>query len=178
MIEFNIKTKIYGSCATGLALTASDVDISVEGIEAFDRNQLSEYFMTINNSLKGFKWVTENKPILTATVPILKLEVDVRTAFADINEDQMDKNIPLDTTEKLDIEDKGDISDYKIRIDLSLESTGCLGFGGYNIHVGYKTTAFVMQMLEKYKSLYIVTMVLKEFLSARQLLNTYQGIFC
>jgi len=72
-LEFNIKTKIYGSCATGLALTASDVDISVEGIEAFDRNQLGEYFVKISNSLKGFKWITENKPILTATVPILKL---------------------------------------------------------------------------------------------------------
>jgi len=60
---------------------------------------------------------------------------------------------------------------------LSLESSGGLGYGvGYNVHVGYKTTAFVMQMLEKYKSLYIVTMVLKEFLSTRQLLNTYQGI--
>ncbi len=72
-IAFNVKTKIFGSCATGLALTSSDVDIAVSGLEAYDKFQLCEHLSTISQSLKQFKWVVENKPILTASVPILKI---------------------------------------------------------------------------------------------------------
>lgn len=68
-----MKTKIFGSCATGLALTTSDVDIAVSGLEAYDRYTLCEHILSISNALKPFKWVSSNKPILTAAVPILKL---------------------------------------------------------------------------------------------------------
>lgn len=62
--------------------------------------------------------------------------------------------------------------DVKIKVDLTLES---LGMMGYSIHMGYKSTEFAEKMLEKYDSLYIVTMALKEFLFNRKLLNTYNG---
>jgi len=74
-VDWNIKTKIYGSCATGLALTSSDVDIAVSGIEAYDRGQLCDSLLNISNYLKQFKWITSNKPIITASVPILKLVI-------------------------------------------------------------------------------------------------------
>jgi len=49
------------------------VDIAVSGIEAYDRTQLCDALLNISNYLKQFKWVTANKPIVTASVPILKL---------------------------------------------------------------------------------------------------------
>ena len=73
LLAKNIVTKIYGSCATGLALTSSDVDISISGLEVFDRNMICSYLLQISKLFEKFKWVTSNKPILTATVPILKL---------------------------------------------------------------------------------------------------------
>lgn len=51
-----------------------------------------------------------------------------------------------------------------------------MGIGGYSAHIGYKTTDFVKKMLQKYDSLYIVTMVLKEFLNNRNYLNAFQGL--
>ncbi len=69
----NMKTKIFGSCATGLALTTSDVDIAVSGIETYDRATLCDSLSQISEVLKNFKWVLSNKPILTAHVPVLKL---------------------------------------------------------------------------------------------------------
>lgn len=59
-----------------------------------------------------------------------------------------------------------------IKVDLTLES---LGMMGYTVHMGYRSTEFAEKMLAQYKSLYIVTIVLKEFLYNRKLLNTFQG---
>lgn len=78
-----------------------------------------------------------------------------------LNSQTPDLNLPCDLDE-----------DIKIKVDLTLES---LGMMGYSIHMGYKSTEFAEKMLEKYDSLYIVTMALKEFLFNRKLLNTYQG---
>lgn len=69
----NLKSKIFGSCATGLALTTSDVDIAVNRIETYDKGVLCDYILKIDEVLKGFKWVLSTKPILTAHVPVLKL---------------------------------------------------------------------------------------------------------
>lgn len=170
-----VKTKIFGSCATGLALTSSDVDISVSGIEAYDKFQICEHLSTISQCLKQFKWVVENKPILTASVPILKIEIEIQKNFGDIIEGTDPKGlykIPLDPQEKLDVEDGVDLGDLRIRVDLSLES---MGMSAYSVHIGYKTTDFVQKMLQKYESLYIVTMILKEFLNSRKFLNNFQG---
>lgn len=170
-----VKTKIFGSCATGLALTSSDVDISVSGIEAYDKFQICEHLSTISQCLKQFKWVVENKPILTASVPILKIEIEIQKNFADIIEGTDPKGlykVPLDPQETLDIEGDVDLGDLRIRVDLSLES---MGMSAYSVHIGYKTTDFVQKMLQKYESLYIVTMILKEFLNSRKFLNNFQG---
>ena len=64
--------------------------------------------------------------------------------------------------------------DIRIKVDLTLESLGMLG---YSVHMGYKSTDFAEKMLQKYESLYIITMTLKEFLYNRKLLNTFQGKF-
>ena len=68
-----MKTKMFGSCATGLALPTSDIDLSVSGIDTYDRGRLCECLLIISEALKNFKWVVSQKPILTATVPVLKL---------------------------------------------------------------------------------------------------------
>jgi hypothetical protein len=79
----------------------------------------------------------------------------------------------MEGKEELNVDIPNDRDDFKIKVDLSVESLGM----GYNYHQGYKTTAFVQRMLAKYESLYIVTMVLKQFLFTRRLLNIYKGIY-
>jgi len=171
---YNMKTKIFGSCATGLALVTSDVDIAVSGIETYDRPTLCECLSTISEVLKSFKWVISNKPILTAHVPVLKLEIDPCLAFDETfenaNEDPRIRDILFSQASEFNLGEGEE--NMTVKVDLTLEGLGMLG---YTVHMGYKSTEFAEKMLAKHKSLYIITMVLKEFLFNRQLLNTYQG---
>jgi len=171
----NMKTKIFGSCATGLALTTSDVDIAVSGIETYDRATLCDSLSKISEVLKNFKWVLSNKPILTAHVPVLKLEIDPKIGFTELAEaglvDETKTRILLNGQgPELNMTEDGE--NAIIKVDLTLES---LGMMGYTVHMGYRSTEFAEKMLAQYKSLYIVTIVLKEFLYNHKLLNTFHG---
>ncbi len=46
---------------------------------------------------------------------------------------------------------------------------------GYSFHMGYQSTEFIQKKLSQYPSLYTLTIILKEFLHERGLLNAYQG---
>lgn len=81
------------------------------------------------------------------------------------------RNILSDQTSEFNIPiDEQD--DVRIKVDLTLESLGMLG---YFVQMGYKSTDFAEKMMQKYSSLYIVTIIMKEFLYNRKLLNTFQG---
>jgi len=73
--------------------------------------------------------------------------------------------------ENFDLEE-GLKQDVIIRVDLTLESHDMMG---YSFHMGYKSTEFIQKMLIQYPSLYTLTIILKEFLHERGLLNAYQG---
>ena len=99
----------------------------------------------------------------------------MKVNFTELTQNQPDSdkfNSQADNRE-LNIKEEEAKDDIIIRVDLSFESTGG---NGYNmVHVGYRTTEFVNNMLKKYQSLYTVTMTLKEFLNNRNMLNIYQG---
>ena len=61
----------------------------------------------------------------------------------------------------------------EIKLDLTFENSDLLGCNTF--HMGYKSTEFIQKMLVEYPSLYTVTMIFKEFLDKRGLLNAYQG---
>ena len=65
------------------------------------------------------------------------------------------------------------VEDFTIRIDLSVE---CWSYTNSMNHLGYLTTEFVQEMLVTYPSLYALTMIFKQYLQNRDLLNIYQGI--
>lgn len=56
----------------------------------------------------------------------------------------------------------------QIRIDISIED-------GYFGHIGVLSTDFVTKMIERYESLYNITLILKQLLSDKELLNKFQG---
>lgn len=75
-----ISIKIFGSCATGLALANSDIDLAV------DPSILNYFYTVFGNGkekvcmalswimklIEGRSWISNLKLITTATVPILK----------------------------------------------------------------------------------------------------------
>ena len=66
------------------------------------------------------------------------------------------------------------MEDFTIRIDLSVE---CWSYRNSMSHLGYLTTEFVQEMLVTFPSLYALTMILKQYLQNRNLLNIYQGMY-
>ena len=74
----NVQAHIYGSVATGLALTESDMDIVITGINSFgSKEDHSKYISTLYNNIVSFfdnKILVEKKEILYTQVPIIKLK--------------------------------------------------------------------------------------------------------
>mmetsp|Transcript_25641 Transcript_25641/g.22659 ORF Transcript_25641/g.22659 Transcript_25641/m.22659 type:complete len:125 (+) Transcript_25641:2644-3018(+) len=85
--NFDVKTRIFGSCATGLALENSDVDVAIGGIEVYDKSDLGANLIKINNCLKNYGWIVSHKPIITAHVPVLKLVINPLVKFNTAKED-------------------------------------------------------------------------------------------
>ena len=81
----NIEFRIYGSMVTKLAIDTSDMDISIDGV--IDAKKLSECdnprHMTvstmerIHERLNALEWVEVNHLISTATIPIIKLVINL-----------------------------------------------------------------------------------------------------
>lgn len=82
----NADIRLFGSCATGLALPESDIDLSVLGFELFLKPQLHGPINVLQDYLKNMRWVVGSKylnklyyrAILTSAVPVLKIEIDPR----------------------------------------------------------------------------------------------------
>lgn len=70
---------MYGSMASGLAIDSSDVDLSVTGIDfKGNRELLIKEMRSLFERLEFMTSKSSIKFIETATVPIIKLQVDLQ----------------------------------------------------------------------------------------------------
>lgn len=87
---WKIPIKLFGSCASGITIKNSDIDIAVD-------NSILNYFMhlTESNRLRGAleqleqllqqqPWVTGLKLIKTAAIPLIKMKVNTSIEFIQI----------------------------------------------------------------------------------------------
>lgn len=70
--ELNLTFDIYGSMATKLAIDTSDLDIIIYGIQPDYRQQA---LTRLHERLKNCKSAHSNQLILTASVPVIKLDM-------------------------------------------------------------------------------------------------------
>lgn len=75
--EYQPNLRLYGSCATGLALPTSDMDIGITGFEALSSFESTDILQVLLSKLTYLKWVRTYKPIFTATIPVLKLVLKI-----------------------------------------------------------------------------------------------------
>lgn len=71
--EIQINLRLYGSCATGLALPTSDMDVGIMGFETCSVYEITEILQILLGKLTFLKWVKTYKPIFTASIPVLKI---------------------------------------------------------------------------------------------------------
>ena len=78
--ELSLSFDVYGSMATKLAIDTSDMDIAIYGIQPEARAQALQ---VLHEKLKECTSVSQNTLIATASVPVIKLELN----FGGLSED-------------------------------------------------------------------------------------------
>jgi len=78
--ELSLSFDVYGSMATKLAIDTSDMDIAIYGIQHEARAQALQ---VLHEKLKNWASVCQNTLIATASVPVIKLELN----FGGLSED-------------------------------------------------------------------------------------------
>lgn len=82
--ELNLSFDIYGSMATKLAIDTSDMDIIIYGIQPDHRQQA---LSRLHEQLKLCKSASSNQLILTASVPVIKLDMSFDGLSEDLKTD-------------------------------------------------------------------------------------------
>jgi len=71
--EEQVDLRIFGSCATGLSLPTSDIDLGITGFETHPRSDLIYLLTNLANILEKLPWVKSIERIFTANIPIIKM---------------------------------------------------------------------------------------------------------
>lgn len=74
---FKGNVQLYGSYATGLAIDNSDIDLAITDVKFETREQLQQACLQLGNILETLQFVVSCKKIITATIPVVKLETDL-----------------------------------------------------------------------------------------------------
>lgn len=140
----------YGSFATRLLTPYSDIDLSIQGCLMLDRDQAIEMLQVLCDNLKLFGFVKSATSILTAIVPVIKIEADPSIEFE--NSDTITEPLSL----KIDI-----------IVDL---------MDAFNpISTALRTTDYIKYCISNYPSFYKNMLFLKFALNCNDMTNTYKG---
>ena len=140
----------YGSVITGLLTPFSDLDLAIQGCYMLNKAKAIEILEILNDNLKLFKFVKNTSAILTAAVPVIKLEADPSIHFEDG-----------------EIHDDSVIVEVDIIVDLIDELN-------YN-STALRTTEYIKQCSLHYPTFHENVLFLKYVMHCNQLCITYKG---
>ncbi|CAD8064002.1 unnamed protein product [Paramecium sonneborni] len=164
--EFNSTVRLFGSCATGLALPESDIDIGITGFELFPATQLNGPIQKIIDFLQKMKWVKNIRAITASNMPLIKLQVDPTISFVDSSH-----NIVLPYIDLIPNSDE-EIPSHLFSVDVSF-----FQYQGVkqNQHLGLISTELTLQWLSFYGELRPIVLLFKSLLKRRGLNDQYKG---
>ena len=140
----------YGSVVTGLLTPFSDMDLAIKGCFFERREHCIEMLTTIHENLQLFPFIRKVTPILTAAIPVLKIEADAFEPFEDS---------PTAAAPSI------------VKIDLIVEQ-----FEEFNaMSTAFRTTDFTKGCVAFYKTFYPNVLALKFALSCNRLSVAYRG---
>lgn len=141
----------YGSCATNLVTPFSDLDLAIDsGTNIMDKALAIEFLKLLADNLSLCSFVRDVKTIITASVPVIKLEADPAVEFEDL---QM---IAEGTRVKVDI---------IVKTNEFFESECTFT----------RTTSYVLSSKSAFPTFYQNMLVLKFALNCLNLMNAYKG---
>ena len=86
----NIKCELFGSSVTGLSLPDSDIDICIVGFTNLFPDDIPALLSRLSIILQKHQCTVFLKEILSAKVPVLKLEIDLGIPFKDQKDHDLD----------------------------------------------------------------------------------------
>eukprot|EP00828_Plagiopyla_frontata_P018555 TRINITY_DN23797_c0_g1_i1.p2 TRINITY_DN23797_c0_g1~~TRINITY_DN23797_c0_g1_i1.p2 ORF type:complete len:278 (+),score=27.49 TRINITY_DN23797_c0_g1_i1:353-1186(+) len=123
--------------------------------------------------LSLFKWVISIKPILSATVPVLKLEICPAIAFKEFAY----QNPPIDYLNQLEHYEWLNMAncdkDVIINVDISIESPMSMFL--QSEHIGWMSTQLLMALQKNYPFFFKIILVMKNFLWKNHFNESFQG---
>lgn len=146
----SISVKEYGSFSTRLLTPYSDLDLSIQGCLNLDKKKTIEMLELLVDNFKLFPFITKVTPILTAFVPVIKLEADPSIEY------ELSEKNPSSVIIKVDI--IVDISDHLDPLSTPL-----------------RTTNYVQFCIERYPTFFRNVLLLKFGLNCNNLSNAYNG---
>lgn len=149
----NAYIKEYGSFASRLLTPYSDMDISIQGCSVLNRDQITEMLNVLNDNLSLYGFVKKVNTILTAVVPVIKIEADP----------SVDYECSLNTNDSM-----------VIHVDIIVDT-----MDGYNpISTALRTTEYMKYCIATYPSFYKNMLLLKYAMSCNELNSAYRGGLC
>lgn len=165
---------MYGSCATGLDLPSSDMDLGLRGFERVSHYEIPNILHFLLENIVFFKWVKDCKCIASAAIPVLKLEIDPFISFKDftypnppINYLNFEEDFSFLNMKKLIID-----KETLVKVDITVENSCEFEDGGFN---GIRSSELINQWLGNIKGLKSVALIVKYLFNKKGFNNAYKG---
>ncbi|CAK75978.1 unnamed protein product (macronuclear) [Paramecium tetraurelia] len=174
-LDFNSQVCLFGSCATGLALPESDIDIGITGFEMCSPSQLNLPIQKLTEFLQKMRWVNNIvyfksiyffRAITSSAMPLIKLQVDPTISF-------VQSSLPIGLPYiDLVLNPDEDIPKQIFSVDVSF-----FQYSGpkQNQHLGLISTDLTLQWLSFYSELRPIVLLFKSLLKKRGLNDQYKG---
>ncbi|CAK75465.1 unnamed protein product (macronuclear) [Paramecium tetraurelia] len=165
-LDFNSQVCLFGSCATGLALPESDIDIGITGFEMCSTCQLYVPIQKLTEFLQRMRWVNSIVAITSSTMPLIKLQVDPTISF-------VQSTLPIGLPYiDLILNPDENITRQIFSVDISF-----FQYSGpkQNQHLGLISTELTLQWLSFYSELRSIVLLFKSLLKKRGLNDQFKG---
>jgi DNA polymerase sigma len=154
--NYEIKFGHYGSFFSDLSIEGSDLDILIYYHKKkeecdFDKDILSLLLQNENEFESIY-------PILTASVPVIKLEINIKNEI---------KDLKLKTTSYFEEEDL-----FKIKIDLTFTESE------QEFQNSHETVSFINKSLSEYPQIKPMVLLLKRYFKEMKMNKSYTGGLC
>ena len=147
----NLNANFFGSIETNLVTKYSDVDIFISGSGNQSKNNVISMLETLGYNAKICEFVKDIKQIFSATVPVLKLVIDLSIPFMSY-----------------------DVTSEKVLLNVDIIIP--ISENNYLENTAVRTTSFIKNIVQKYNTFYINYLFIKYLLSIYGFTNTYEGI--
>ena len=184
---------LYGSFITGLMIEASDIDIRIK-INEGSKNDLDKYFFILYDKLKGEQKFESITPISTASVPVIKLTLDIEKFIN--NEKELEKDFnkfkELDLFKNF-IFDKKELTQIKIDITYIInhfqntnknsEMNNKMHNDKLNINNNFSdindneklSLSYIKKSLEEYPEVKPILKLLKRYFYIKKMNSSFEG---